>query len=120
MPANLALPTEDDIRRVVREELAAITAKLDELGLKPRELLVIRTRREAARYLGFTREMFAEAEERGFIRPLPFLIRNTSAYPADALVEGGRAYLEWLQGRNGGEAPESKAAAGVRAPARKE
>jgi len=119
MPTNLPIPTEDDIRRVVREEIAAIAAKLDELGLKPRELLVIRTRREAARYLGFTREMFAEAEERGFIRPLPFLIRNAPAYPADALVEGGKAYLAWLQGRNG-DLPESKAAAGVEAPARKE
>lgn len=116
---KLDLPTPEDIRQIVREELAPVLARLDGANLNARELLVFRGKEKARKYIGFTREMFTEAYRLGFIRPL-FLAGTAPVFAATDLVEGGQAYLNYLKGRNGGGNPESKAAAGGEAPARKE
>ena len=115
---KLDLPTPEDIRRIVREELAPVLARLDAANVNAREHLVLRGKEEARKYIGFTREMFKEAYRLGFIRPL-FVAGTAPVFAATDLVEGGQAYLNYLKGRNGGN-PETKAAAGEEAPARKE
>lgn len=112
---KLDLLTKDEVREVIREELAAFAeALLAKLIQKP----VLKGRRAAAAYVGMSREELKRAEDLGFIRPLPWKHKNAPIYDAQELVKGARLYAQMF-GRNGGEAPEEKAAAGAATPAKK-
>ncbi len=92
---KLDLPTPDEIRKIVREELAPLLARFDEAGIKARADLVLPGKENARRYLGFTREMWREAEELGFIQRLPFTHRGNAFL---ALYQAGQVGLPGLLG----------------------
>lgn len=117
--AKLVILTEDQLRAIIAEQVAPLEARLSTSAMSPRNDLVLTTKL-ARRYIGFTREMWDEALALGFIRRLPIPgPRGGHLYDVRDLEEGGRRYLDFVKGRSGGD-PETKAAAGVTAPARKE
>jgi len=119
MPEKLVILTEDQLRSIIAEQVAPLEARLGRSAIQPRNDLVLPTKL-ARRYIGFTREMWDEALKLGFIRRLPVTgPRRAHLYDVRDLEVGGRRYLDFVKGRNGGD-PETKAAAGVTAPARKE
>jgi len=116
---TLDLLTRDELEAVVREVLREeFSAFAEALLAKLRQKPVIKSRRAAAAYLELKIEDFKRAEELGFFRPLPWKHNNANLYDVEELERDFRAFAELL-GRNG-DLPESKAAAGVEAPARKE
>ncbi len=117
---TLDLLTKEEVEAVVREVLREeFSAFAEALLAKLRQKPVLKSRRAAAAYLELSLEEFKRAEELGFFRPLPWKHQNANLYDVEELERDLRAFADLL-GRNGGETPESKAAAGAITPARKE